>query len=71
MAFSEDMPGLVVHGRSDEELDEKLPGAIRDLLEARGFTVVHVTLVRDKEHAVPDFGPPAFIASASLTTARQ
>ncbi len=70
MAFSPDMPGLVVHGRSAGELEEKIPGALKDLLEAQGFVVEHVDLIRDNEHALPDFGPPAFIANASLATAQ-
>lgn len=39
MATSEDIAGLVVHGRSNEELEKKIPLAVRDLLQASGFTV--------------------------------
>jgi predicted esterase len=67
MAMSDDMPGLVVHGRSDEDLERKLPAALRELLEASGFTVVDVTLMRDESAAMHNFGPPAFIANASLS----
>lgn len=69
MAISPDMKGLVVHGYSEEEITQKLPGAIRDLLEADGYNVAHVELLPDRENAVEDFGPPAFIASASLAAA--
>ena len=68
MAMSDDMPGLVVHARSDEELERKLPLAIRDLLQASGFEVGDVTLMRDDSVVPASFGPPAFIANASLKT---
>jgi hypothetical protein len=71
MAMSEDMPGLIVHGRSDEELERKLPLAVRDLLEADGHEVVQVTVVRDESSSPHNFGPPAFIANASLTAMHQ
>lgn len=69
MALSEDLDGLVVHGQSPEEIEERLPAIIRDLLEMSGARVHEVTLQRDEESNVPDFGPPAFIASASLAAA--
>jgi hypothetical protein len=64
MAVSDDMPGLIVHARSQEELENRLPGIVRDLLEADGHMVEHVHLERDSNLA--DFDPPAFIASACL-----
>jgi hypothetical protein len=66
MAVSEDLRGLVVHGRSDDEIEEKLPGVVRDLLEADGFEVVSLQIERQDESPVPDFGPPTFVANASL-----
>jgi hypothetical protein len=33
-AFSDDLPGLLVPARNREELDERLPRAIKQLLEA-------------------------------------
>lgn len=66
MAVSDDLPGLIVHGRSEAELETRIPNAIRDLLEASGGYVESVTMERDKRH-VPEFGPPAFIANAALT----
>lgn len=71
MAMSDDMPGLVVNARSDEELEHKLPLAVRDLLEAAGNEVVQVTVVRDESSAPHNFGPQAFIANASLTAMHQ
>jgi hypothetical protein len=45
MAVSpEDMRGLVLHGRSLDEIEHRLPGTIRDLLEADGVGVDTVEL---------------------------
>ena len=71
MAMSNDLPGLVVHARTDEELERKLPLAIRDLLEASGNEVVQLTVVKDESLSLHNFGPPAFIANASLTAIHQ
>jgi Domain of unknown function (DUF1902) len=53
MAVSEDLRGLVVHAHSEEEMEERLPGVVRDLLEAEGYVVANVSLVRDKFSAPP------------------
>lgn len=37
------MPGLYVAARSAEQIVRELPGAIRELLEAEGKTVISVT----------------------------
>ena len=63
-AFSDDLHGLVVHGRSEDEIREKLPGAIRDLADAHGKEVVSLTVSRDDRLA--DYRPPVFIADAAL-----
>lgn len=39
VAVSDDLPGLYVHGRSDEELFERIPIAIKAMLEASGEEV--------------------------------
>jgi hypothetical protein len=70
MAVSEDLRGLVVHAHSEEEMEAKLPTAVQELLEAEGHRVDAVSLMRDKFSAIPDFGPPAFIANASLHATR-
>ena len=67
MAVSDELRGLVLHGRSVDEIERRLPAAIGDLLRAEGFDVVSMSLMVDKAFEVPDFGPPAFIANASLT----
>lgn len=38
-AFSDDLPGLLVVGKTIQELEDKLPGAMREILEAQGNTV--------------------------------
>jgi Domain of unknown function (DUF1902) len=43
-AFSDDLPGLLVPARSHAELDERLPRAVKELLEAQGGTDVSVDL---------------------------
>jgi hypothetical protein len=66
MAVSPDMPGLMVHAHSHEELEKKIPGRIRDLLVADGYEVLSLEVGPDEDNALPEFGPPAFIAQASL-----
>jgi hypothetical protein len=66
LAYSDDLKGLAVHGRSHEELERKIPLAIKDLLEADGYEVKSVELQREKEDEETDFIPTALIASASF-----
>jgi hypothetical protein len=68
-ATSDDLPGLTVFGRTRQEIAEKLPVAIRELLEAMGYQVKAVTAVADERMSRAGFGPPAFIANASLVNA--
>jgi hypothetical protein len=65
-ATSDDLDGLVVFGRTWQEIGEKLPVAIRELYEAMGYKVLSVTAVADERVSRAGFGPPAFIANASL-----
>jgi hypothetical protein len=52
VAYSDDLRGLYVHGRSEEELRERIPVAIRDILEADGHEVDSVLeLVRPEVEA--------------------
>lgn len=39
MAVCDEFPGLYVHARSQSELDERLPEAIRMLMEAEGHRI--------------------------------
>jgi hypothetical protein len=64
-AISPELRGLVLHGRSEDEIERKLPVAVRELLEAEGNQIVSLTVERDDRFANSGF-PPPFIASASL-----
>lgn len=66
MATSDDMPGLVVHGHSPDEIQEQIPGLIRDILEIGGCRVIDVSAERDETKVTGGFGLPAFIAKAKL-----
>jgi Domain of unknown function (DUF1902) len=65
-AISPDLHGLVVHGHSHDELRERLPGAIRDMIEAEGDSVVDLVMRVDDRLSRAGFGLPAFVADASL-----
>jgi uncharacterized protein DUF1902 len=58
-AFSDDLPGLLVPARSHEELDERLPRAVKELLEAQGETDVSVVL-----EDAPAGSPKGFVSFA-------
>lgn len=68
MAISPDMPGLVVHGYSIDEVVNRVPGIITDLLAVDGVEVGEIELIEDKSSRNSDFGPPAYIAKAALTS---
>lgn len=60
VAVSDDLKGLLVHGRNETELLDRIPVAIRDLLEAEGHKVESVEpLFETKPTAPPDFQPVA------------
>jgi hypothetical protein len=44
MAFSNELPGLLVPARGEEELDRRLIGAICEILEAQGAINISVTV---------------------------
>lgn len=46
IAISGDLPGLMVPGRSDQEVVSKLPDAIREILEAQGNKAIGRDVVR-------------------------
>ena len=69
MAISHDLPGLLVPGRSEEEIAERLPAAVQEILEAQGKTVVGVPRVRPDPGFPTDFMPPAYITDAVLSSA--
>lgn len=65
VALSEDLKGLMVPGRSDEELEQKVPDAIREILEAQGFKVISVT-ADFEDDSLPD----AFMARELVANAK-
>jgi hypothetical protein len=65
--YSDDLPGLLVVGHSPAEITSKLPGAIRELLEARGHRVGDLAISDDDAPA--DFGPPGFIVHTDVAEA--
>jgi hypothetical protein len=69
MAFSADLPGLLVPARGEAQLDQRLSGAIRELLEAQGATNILLTLESEPPKLPPDFIPSRFKAHASLMPA--
>lgn len=66
-AISRELPGLMVHDYSIDEIERRLPAVIKDLLEAQGVAVESVTAMRDERRAAAQLEPPAFIANAVLS----
>lgn len=69
MALSDDLPGLVVHARSTEEIDKKMPIAIREILEASGVVVDSVEPATENLDDFTSVTPPAYIANTCLAAA--
>lgn len=69
VAFSDDLPGLLVHGRTDDEISAKLPGALREILEALGRRVLSVQLIETGDSEPAGFEPRGFRAAAELEAA--
>lgn len=66
VAYSPGLKGLMVPGRSLEELDEKLPRAITEVMEANGRKVISVD-VMDTDDGMPEmFLPRKRVANAVL-----
>jgi len=67
LARSDDLYGLALHGHSVKEIGDRLPGVIRDLLEAEGHKVGVVTMAQNLDRlANAGWGLPSFVASAEL-----
>lgn len=71
VAVSDDLYGLVVHGRSEEEIRDRLPGVIRELIEAQGHQLLSLDVKQDDRLARAGFGLPAYVASAALVDQRR
>jgi len=65
-AFSDDLTGLLVVGRTIEEIEGKLPGAIREILEAEGNIVEGVDMLPEEDEWE---GSPQFTAEANFAAA--
>ena len=68
LAVSDDLAGLLVPGRSEREIMEKLPAAIRELFEVQGVEVLGITAepARSAEDRAPS--APAFFVTAHIAT---
>ncbi|MBB6306259.1 DUF1902 domain-containing protein [Xanthobacter tagetidis] len=67
LATSSDLPGLMVHGRSLAEIEERLPIAARDILEHQGHRVMAVTV--EKSRLSGNFWPAHVTVNASMANA--
>lgn len=68
LAISPDHKGLYVHARDLDELEERIPVALQELLEAEGIAVLSVKAVPESE-PIANFRPLGFIANAELQAA--
>jgi hypothetical protein len=66
VAVSDDLPGLSIAGLSTDEIENKIPAAVREFLELSGYQVLSIEISRDARVARAQFGLPGFIAHASL-----
>jgi siroheme synthase (precorrin-2 oxidase/ferrochelatase) len=66
VALSPDMKGLMVAARTEEQIEEELPGAIQEMLEAAGHRVISVTAEPDPKGLPAGFSTTGLIASARL-----
>jgi len=66
VALSDDLKGLMVPGRNDEELEQKIPSAVREILEAQGFKVVSVTADFEDDRLPDAFMARELVASAKV-----
>jgi hypothetical protein len=57
VALSDELRGLYVHARQEHELRERIPIAIRDILEADGFRVVDVSEIDIPPEVSAGFAP--------------
>jgi hypothetical protein len=71
VAVCPEMSGLVVHARSLDELDAKLPGAIRELVEAGGKKVLVVETVRHDLPQADGFDIPRQFITAAVALSRR
>lgn len=63
IGMSPDHKGFYVTARSEEELERKLPTAIRELMEAEGHRNVRVETVSDEGLSEAGFWPGEYTAN--------
>jgi hypothetical protein len=68
VALSDELKGLMVAARSEEQIEAELPDAIREILEASGYHVLSVTAEPGPRGLPPEFSSPLLIASARVAT---
>jgi hypothetical protein len=66
VALSDDLKGLMLAARTEGQIEEELPGAIREMLEAAGHNVLSVTTEPDPKGLPSEFSSSILIASARL-----
>jgi Domain of unknown function (DUF1902) len=66
IALSDEMKGLYVHARTMDDLLDRIPVAIRDILEADGFEVLDVSEIGPPPEAEAGFLPALRKFEASL-----
>ncbi len=67
IAESPDLPGLMVPGRTVQELEDRIPLSIREMLEHQGNKVVSVSA--ESEESGSGFVEPRFKATAEIQQA--
>lgn len=68
VALSDDLKGLYVHARTQDDLLDRVPVAIRDILEADGFEVVDISEVDIPPEVEAGFLPAQRKFEASLAS---
>ena len=66
LAVSDDLAGLLVPGRSEREIMDKLPAAIRELFEVRGVVVFGITAEPGRPGDDRGTSTPAFFVTAHI-----
>lgn len=70
VAYSPDHKGFMVHGRTLEEVESRIPGALRALLAAEGKKVLEVRKLNNSPKPPSTFFPPDGVRfEAELTAA--
>jgi hypothetical protein len=66
VGLSDDLPGLLIHGRSDDDIIAKAPGAVREILEAQGHRIAGVTALPESALAGSFAGLPLIVNAEML-----